>query len=100
MRFTAKQEATKAFQQLTKAMSTIRGKYTKEGQADRIIDSIIADKFGSDADLSMLIQEFSAGKYDVLVGRMRQADHIRYENTQIQRQIKQQLLDEMSLLYA
>lgn len=99
MRYSAQQEATKQLQMFGKAVVTIRTKYTKPGQADRIINRMIADKFGSDATLETLVADFQAGRYDLIVGRIRQADRVRAEQKAKAAQIMTQLLDEMNLLY-
>lgn len=96
--YTNKIEATQAFRQFNKAMKIIRERYTKPGQADRIIERMIVDKFG-DVDISILISEFASGKYDVIVGRIRQADYARADSRKISEQNKESLLAEMTALY-
>lgn len=98
MKYSARQEAVMAIRQFTKAMATVRAKYP-EKQADRIIERMIADKFGTDADLSVIALEFEKGQYDRIIGRMRQADRVRGNNNKMVQQVRQQLLEEMTLLY-
>lgn len=92
-------EATKIVKSFTKAMSTIRTKYTKDGQADAIISRMLADKFGSDATIETLVADFSAGRFDAIVGRVRQADRARAERQKLEAELKKKLIDEMNLLY-
>lgn len=99
MTYSNKFEATAAIRQFNKAMATVRERYTKPGQADRIIDRMIADKFGADIDISVIISEYAAGKYDVICGRMHQADKARASRIRDNEAAKQTLLAEMTALY-
>lgn len=96
--YTNRTEATYAIQSFTKAMSTIRTRYTKEGQADRIIERMFVDKFG-DVDISVIMAEYASGKYDVIVGRMRQAEKAHNEARKAATAAKEELLAEMTAQY-
>lgn len=97
--YTVKKEAEAALYQFKKAMKTVRETYTKPGQADHIIGRMFADKFGNDIDISILFNEFAQGRYDVIVGRMRQADRARAARHAAEAAKKQALIAEMNLLY-
>ena len=97
--YTVKLEAEKAFHSFKKAMATIRERYTKPGLADTIIEKMLTDKFGKDVDLSILFYEFSTGQYDIIVGRMHQADRARAEQKKIEQKYKEELIAEMTALY-
>jgi hypothetical protein len=97
--YTNHSEARAALNNFKKAMVTIRTKYTKPGQADRIIESLFADKFGSDVDLSVIMGEYASGKYDMIVGRIRQAARVRGQKSQAAAADRESLLAEMTALY-
>lgn len=97
--YTNKIEATRAFQQFTKAMNTVRERYTKPGQADAIIERMMNDKFGADADFSLLISEFATGKYDIIVGRMRQAEKVRNNRNKAEAEAHLELIETMTAYY-
>ncbi len=97
--YTNRSEATKIVQSFTKSMATVRERYTKPGQADHIINRMLADKFGSDATIEVLTADFAAGRYDQIVGRVRQADRARAEQNRLNDELKKKLIAECELLY-
>jgi len=98
--YTVREEALRLIEQYQKACVTIRKKHAdNQKQADRAIQGLMEDKFGSDCTFEVLVAELAANEFDKIVGRSRQADRVRGERNARVRAAKQKLLDELTLQY-
>ena len=92
-------EATTAVHSFLKAMDTIRTKYPAE-RHETIINRIFSDKFGADTNLAAIMMLYKSHQFDVIAGRLHQADHARFQRDAAINSKKAAIIEEYNKMFA